>query len=353
VQVRVGITIVDNRRRMSDRPAPPPPLDMSSFTTRGIVLRSLVGGMLMGMANLVPGISGGTMLLAVGIYPQFIGGVAEVSTLRLRPRVLLMLGVVVASALGAIGGFARLVGFLLDSYEWAMYALFIGLTLGGVPLLWRMVRPPDLKVAASAAVAIAFMALLALVDPGRAGGAADRGLAAYGLFFVAGAAGGSAMILPGVSGAYLLLVLGQYRTIVGAVATAVDGLRAADVPLFLSAMHVFVPVGVGVVAGVVGVSNAIRALLARYQRATLGFLLGLLLGAVIGLWPFATHVPPRIGDVVRGVELTTPEAVAAVDAKDYRRLPVAPTAGKAAGALAFVALGFATSWAVSRMGARH
>jgi putative membrane protein len=161
------------------------------------------------------------------------------------------------------------------------------------------------------------------------------------------------MILPGVSGAYLLLVLGQYRTIVGAVATAVDGLRAADVPLFLSAMHVFVPVGVGVVAGVVGVSNAIRALLARYQRATLGFLLGLLLGAVIGLWPFATHVPPRIGDVVRGVELTTPEAVAAVDAKDYRRLPVAPTAGKAAGALAFVALGFATSWAVSRMGARH
>ena len=328
------------------------PLDISSFTTRGIVLRSLVGGMLMGMANLVPGISGGTMLLAVGIYPQFIGGVAEVSTFRLRPKVLLMLGAVVVSALGAIGGFAGLVGFLLDSFEWAMYALFIGLTLGGVPLLWRMVRPLDVKVAVSAAVAIALMALLALVDPERTGGTADRGLGAYSLFFVAGAAGGSAMILPGVSGAYLLLVLGQYRTIVGAVATAVDGLRAADVPLFLSAMHVLIPVGVGVAAGVLGVSNAVKALLARYQRPTLGFLLGLLLGAVIGLWPFSAPVAPQVGDIVRGVELTTQEAVAAVDAKDYRRLPVVPTPGEVAGALAFIALGFATSWGVSRAGAR-
>jgi putative membrane protein len=337
---------------MSDRPSAPPPLDINSFSTRGIVLRSLIGGLLMGMANLVPGISGGTMLLAVGIYPQFIGGVAEASTLKFRPKVLLMLAVVVGAALAAIGGFARLVGFLLDNYEWAMYSLFIGLTLGGVPLLWRMVRPLNATVAVSAAAAIAVMALLALVDPERTGGTSERGLAAYGLFFLAGAAGGSAMILPGVSGAYLLLVLGQYRTIVGAVATAVDGLRAVDVPLFLSAMHVFIPVGVGVVAGVVGVSNAIKALLARYQRATLGFLLGLLLGAVIGLWPFTAPVAPQVGDIIGGIELTTPELVAEVEPEDYRRVAVAPTAGEVAGGIAFIGLGFAMSWGVSRMGAR-
>lgn len=337
---------------MSDRPSPPPPLDISSFTTRGVVVRSIAGGLLMGMANLVPGISGGTMLLAVGIYPQFIGGVAEASTLTLRPRVLLMLGIVVASALAAIGGFARLVGFLLDNYEWAMYSLFIGLTLGGVPLLWRMVRPLDARVAVSAAMAIALMALLAFADPERTGGSAGRGPAAYFLFFLAGAAGGSAMILPGVSGAYLLLVLGQYRTIVAAVATAVDGLRGADVGLFLSAMHVFIPVGFGVVAGVVGVSNAVKALLARYQRATLGFLLGLLLGAVVGLWPFAAPVDPQVGDVMGGLELRNAEDIAAVDPRDYRRTAVAPTPGEAAGGVAFIALGFALSWGVSRMGSR-
>jgi putative membrane protein len=305
---------------------------------------------LMGLANLVPGISGGTMLLAVGIYPQFIGGVAEVSTFTLRPKVLIMIATVAVAALVAIGAFARLVGWLLDNHQWAMYSLFIGLTLGGVPLLWRMVRPLDAKVAVSAAIAIAGMALLAFVDPERLGGQGERGLAAYALLFVAGASGGAAMILPGLSGAYLLLILGQYRTIVGAVALAVDGLRGANVPLFLEAMHVFIPVLLGVIAGVVGISNLVKLLLARFQRATLGFLLGLLLGAVVGLWPFSAPVAPQLGDIVRGKALTTQEMVEAVDRKHYRRAPVAPTAGEFAGGLAFIVAGFGMSWGVSRMG---
>jgi putative membrane protein len=332
------------------RPAAKAPLDIATLSTKGIVIRSAIGGVLMGLANLVPGISGGTMLLAVGIYPQFIAGVAEVSTLKLRPKVLIMIATVVVAALIAIGAFARVVGWLLDNHQWAMYSLFIGLTLGGVPLLWRMVRPLDLKVAVSAAVAVACMTMLALVDPERLGGDGERGLATYALLFVAGASGGAAMILPGLSGAYLLLILGQYRTIVGAVATAVDGLRGANVPLFLDAMHVFIPVLFGVIAGVVGISNLVKLLLARFQRATLGFLLGLLLGAVVGLWPFSAAIEPQIGDIVRGKVLTTQEMVEAVDRKYYRRAPVAPTAGELAGGLAFIVAGFSISWGISRMG---
>lgn len=325
-------------------------LDVATFSTSGLVTRSALGGMLMGLANLVPGISGGTMLLAVGVYPQFIGGIAEVSTLKFRPKVLLMLACVVATALVAIGGFARLVGFLLDNYQWAMYCLFIGLTLGGVPILWRMVRPLDAKVAVTAAAAIALMVLLALVDPERLGGGAERSVAMYALLFGAGLAGGAAMILPGVSGAYLLLVLGQYRTIIGAVSTGVEGARAMDFGLMVDAMHVLVPVAVGVIAGVVGVSNLVKALLERYRRATLGFLLGLLLGAVVGLWPFTESVPPRVGDIVRGVELTTPEMVAKIERKYYRRQPVAPSAGEVVGGLIFIVAGFGISWSISRMG---
>jgi putative membrane protein len=333
-------------------PAVKAPLDIATLPTRGIVIRSAVGGVLMGLANLVPGISGGTMLLAVGIYPQFIAGVAEASTLKLRPKVVLMIGSVAVAALIAIGAFARIVGWLLDNHQWAMYSLFIGLTLGGVPLLWRMLRPLDMKVAASAAVAVACMTMLALVDPERLGGDGERGLAAYGMLFVAGASGGAAMILPGLSGAYLLLILGQYRTIVGAVALAVDGLRGADVPMFLDAMHVFIPVLLGVIAGVVGISNLVKLLLARFQRATLGFLLGLLLGAVVGLWPFSAAVEPQVGDIIRGRELTTQEMVDAVDRRYYRRAPVAPTPGQVAGGLAFIVAGFGISWGISRMGRR-
>ncbi len=282
------------------------------------LFRSLVGGVFMGLANLVPGISGGTMLLAVGIYPQFIGGVAEISTFRFRPRVILMLACVGGAAVVGVAGGAGLVSGALDRAPWAMYSLFIGLTLGGVPLLWRAVQPLDRTIVISAATAILIMAILAQggVEPAAAAG--ERAGATV-LLVIAGAAGGAAMILPGVSGAYLLLILGQYRTIIDAVAAAADGARGGDVAAAVAATAVLAPVAVGVAVGIIGVSNLVKMLLARYERATHGFLLGLLLGAVLGLWPFE--------DAGRSVW----------------RL------GAGAG---LAAAGFAISWGVSRFGNR-
>ena len=107
----------------------------------------------MGLANLVPGISGGTMLLAAGVYPQFIRGVAEISTFRFRLRSMVLVACVVAGAAIAIVALAGTVKDLVIQHQWVMYSLFIGLTLGGVPLLWRMVRPLDLTVVVAATVA--------------------------------------------------------------------------------------------------------------------------------------------------------------------------------------------------------
>ena len=324
--------------------------DAPAFRGAPLVLRSIAGGALMGLANLVPGVSGGTMLLAVGLYPQFITSVAEVSTLKLRPPALLMLSCVGASALLAIAGGARAIGAVLDRYPWIMYSLFIGLAAGGIPIVWRLLRPLDRSVALSAAAAVATMGLLAALDPERLSGAGAPGPAAYAVLVVAGVAGGAAMILPGVSGAYLLLVLGQYRPIVGAVAQAGDIARTGAWDAAGPVLHVLVPVAAGVVAGIVGVSNLVRVLLATRRRATLGFLLGLLLGAVIGLWPFTEPIRPRVGDVVRGQEIVSPDMVEAVDPADYRRERTLPTARQAGGAALLVLAGFGASWSVSRLG---
>ena len=279
-----------------------------------LVLRGVAGGAFMGLANLVPGISGGTMLLAVGVYPQFIGAVAEVTTFRFSPLVLLLLAGVGAGAAGAIAGGAGVIGALLDRYPSAMYSVFIGLTLGGVPILWRMVRPLDRPVLASAACAVALMVLLAATDPERGGGSSDAG--AYALLVVAGFSGGAAMILPGVSGAYLLLLLGQYRPIVDAVAGVAAAARVGDAAAAAAALYVLAPVAVGVGLGVVCVSNLVKLLLERHRRTTLGFLLGLLLGSVVGLWPF----------------------------------PEIPSAAQAGEGIALVLAGFAVSWTISRLG---
>ena len=93
-------------------------------------VRGSIGGLLMGLANLVPGLSGGTMLLAVGVYPQFIRGVAEISTFRFRRKTFVLLACIIGTMVLAIAAFAGVVKNLIIDHRWIMYSLFIGLTLG-------------------------------------------------------------------------------------------------------------------------------------------------------------------------------------------------------------------------------
>ena len=81
------------------------------------------------------------MLLAVGIYPPVIRGIAEVSTFRFRLKTLVLLGCVAVGAAVAILGLVDVVKDLVIERRWIMYSLFIGLTLGGVPVIWRMSSP--------------------------------------------------------------------------------------------------------------------------------------------------------------------------------------------------------------------
>ncbi len=302
----------------------------------------------MGLANLVPGISGGTMLLAAGVYPQFIEGIAEVTTLRFRARNLALLGAIGGAAAIGIVSLAGLIKGLVIDHRWAMFSLFTGLTLGGVPVVWRLLRPAAASAIAGCLAGILLMAVMALVQPG-AQGAASEG-PAYGMLFGAGLAGASAMILPGISGGYLLLILGQYLTILGAIDQAKVALGAGpDWPQLTEAMHVFVPVGIGVVVGIVLISNLIKILLARYEKATLGTLLGLLLGAVLGLWPFQQGVAPEPGALIKGREMTA-ALIAQLDPKDYPLEYFSPSGGQIAGAIGLIAFGFVITQAVAWVG---
>ncbi len=170
---------------MAEIANPQPPMKV------GFAVRSAIAGVLMGLANLVPGISGGTMLLATGVYPHVIRGVAEVSTFRFRLATLLLLGCVFVGAVAAILGLAGVAGYLVVHHRWVMYSLFIGLTLGGVPLLWRMLRPVSPSVGAWAVVGIAAMAALAVAEPGSVGSASDNATARMAMLVVAGIAGGA------------------------------------------------------------------------------------------------------------------------------------------------------------------
>jgi putative membrane protein len=323
--------------------------DTSSKTL--LIIRSAIGGCLMGLANLVPGISGGTMLLAAGVYPGFISAIAEVTTFRFRPRSLILLASVVASAVLAILLLAGSVKDLVVDHRWIMYSLFIGLTLGGIPLVFRMARPVSTSTWLGAAGGFAVMLVMAATRGTGTGGEGTNLV----LLFASGVAASSAMILPGISGGYLLLLLGQYETILGTIDQLKRGLLGdgagggSDFTLVLDALTVVIPLGIGIAVGVVGVSNLLRWLLERYEKATLGALLGLLLGAVVGLWPFQEPRPPVPGETLKG-RIVTVENAADFERDDWRLVSFDPSGREIATAAGLIAVGFGGTLLIGRLG---
>ena len=306
----------------------------------------------MGLANLVPGISGGTMLLAAGIYPNFIESIAQVTTFKFRMRAMVTLGCVVIAAAIAIVLLAGTIKGLVVNQRWIMYSIFIGLTLGGVPIVWKMIGKANRAVWMGFVCGFIAMGLLALAQQSGMGesGANDRNFV---MLFLAGVAGASAMILPGVSGGYLLLVLGQYIPILSGIDEFKEFVSAGAMG---DAMHVAfaigLPVGLGVGLGVVGVSNLLRMLLEKLKLATLGVLLGLLVGAIVGLWPFQQGVEPAPGDIVKG-QVVTVESLAELDPEDYPVRYFAPSSSQAVGAVVLILLGFGVTFGISKVGGKE
>lgn len=322
----------------------------SSSVSPLLLVRAGVGGVLMGLANLVPGISGGTMLLAAGVYPEFVEAVAGVSRLSRRLRPWLVLAAVAVPAVCAIGLLAGTIRDAVLLHRWLAYSLFIGLTLGGAPTLFRMLRPMSKVAIGAAGIAFVGMVVLALVQetaPAASGGSSRDGF--IGLF-VAGFAGATAMVLPGVSGGYLLLVLGQYVPVLDAISAVSDAARSGSIDRLLEVLPPLLAIGVGVVLGVVVVSNLVRWLLVRHPDATLGALLGLLLGAVAGLWPFREAVVPEVGDVVRGTVIASVAEAEAVPLKHWPTRSFTPSPATVAGAVGLVLVGIASSRLVARLG---
>ena len=310
--------------------------------------RCILGGVLMGLANLVPGISGGTMLLAAGVYPRFIEALADLSSLRLRREPILVLALIVGAALVAILLGAGVVKNAVIENRWAMYSLFIGLTLGGVPVLWRMASPATGRFLVGAVVGLVAMIALAYTQAyGDASGASREGPF---IMFAAGMAGASAMILPGVSGGYLLLILGVYVPVLTGIDHLKEAIRSGDIASATAPiLQVVLPVGIGVGVGVLVVSNVIKVVLHRYEQSTLGVLMGLLIGAVFGLWPFQQGVAPKVGDLFKG-EIMTTEAAAALEPDKYPTVFYRPDPLDVITALGLVVLGYVITTAVARTG---
>lgn len=246
-------------------------------------------GFCMGTADVVPGVSGGTMALILGIYPRLLEAIRavdlELSRLVARGRVaaaarhvdalfLLSLGLGIA---GALAFFTRVIGLhdLLIAHPRPVYSVFFGLISMSLWVLLRQVedwRLRDVVWVAGGGLAGVALALAVPVDlPPSAR-----------VLFASGAAAACAMILPGVSGAFVLLILNQY-------ARVLEALAQLD-------LEVLTPLAFGAVCGLVLGSRALVWCLRRFRRPTMLLMSGIVLGSLHAIWPFRAPAPPPAGE---------------------------------------------------------
>lgn len=240
----------------------------------------LLHGLLMGSADIVPGVSGGTMALIVGIYERLIHSIrslAGAAVLLLRGRreeagarwrevdwvLVLPLGVGVLTAL-KLG--AYVIPPLLERYPEGSRAVFFGLIAASLPIPWRrMVSRRGSHYLLAVAAAVAAFLLVGL--PPRE--VADPPLVAV---FFAAAVAICAMILPGVSGSFLLFVMGIYA----ATLEAVNAMALGYIGVF----------ALGAIIGLGAFSRLLDHLLHHYHDSTMGALVGLMAGSLRALWPW-------------------------------------------------------------------
>ncbi len=315
-------------------------------------VRAPLGGLLMGFANIVPGISGGAMLLMVGVYQRFVEAVAQCSTLRFRARSVLFLMLVGLGAGTTILLSAGPIKRLILEHTWQALALFIGLRLGAIPIVWKWCKPFEgqnaRRVIAGIVGGLVVTGLLAISQYAGAGAGGAAHTSTPITRFAAGLAGASATILPGMDGSYFLLLMGEYVPILSGIERFKDALVSRDVGAIWQAGLYLVPVGLGVALGLGGVSILLRWLFQKHKAVVGGVLLGVVVGAVGGLWPFRESVPPAVGDVIKGVTVTA-ENLASFDIGDWRTRFFSPSGVQMGISLALAALGFAIAWGFSKV----
>lgn len=247
----------------------------------GLVV-NIARGVAVGIANIIPGVSGGTIAVVLRMYERLITAIRDVMAFRPGwPRSLLFLAQIALGAGVGLVALARVIEYLLESHAVPTQLFFMGLILGSVPALLRQSRGLRVSSGQLVAGALAFAGVVALSLAGGGEAStvyAEQNAGTAGLLMASGVAGAAAMVVPGISGSFLLLLIGTYATII-------HGINELDL-FILGSTALGVLVGLGII------TRLIAQLFERVPGPTYAAILGLVAGSLVRLWP---GLPTGIG----------------------------------------------------------
>ncbi len=238
-------------------------------------------GACMGAADVIPGVSGGTIAFLMGIYQELVDSIKSISSSNLKLLfkgkivefwkaingtflVSLFLGILVS-----VFSLARLMKYLLEFHPIPLWSFFFGLILASAFVILRQLGKWNLQNILALVAGVAAAAYICLVSPSQT-------TEEYWFIFLSGAIAICAMILPGISGSFILLLLGKYHFVMSAV-------TELNIPV----LCVF---GAGAVLGILSFSHLLSWLLKKFYMATIALLSGFMIGSLIKVWPWKEQV---------------------------------------------------------------
>ncbi|PKR77043.1 DUF368 domain-containing protein [Halalkalibacillus sediminis] len=235
--------------------------------------KNLYRGAIMGTSDAIPGVSGGTIAVVLGIYPQLIDGITGIFTKDWKKHLAFLLPLFVGVLL-ALAAFANAMEWLLEHYPNQVQFVFLGLIVGIIPML---ARESDYKKTfnkshyAILILAVLLVASMGFFNESSASAIDEFSATTYILLFLSGMMASSAMVLPGISGSFLLLLVGMYPTFIESISNFV--------------IDALIPLGLGIVVGLLVMGRIVKFFLDNYFYKTYALILGLVIGSLYVVYP--------------------------------------------------------------------
>ena len=248
------------------------------------LIKDILKGAIIGIANIIPGVSGGTMAVSMGIYDHLISAITGI-TKKFKKSMQVIIPIILGAAVGIIA-LSYVITPALERYPLQTSSLFIGLILGGLPILIKHVKGAKIGIV-HIIVFILFFTLvigMALFNETESN-VTDIAISLGTMFqlFLVGIVASATMIIPGVSGSMVMMILGFYNIIISNIKTFIDALISFDIPALIHGLGVFVPFGIGVLAGIGIVAKIIEILFAKQPVSTYCGILGLVIASPIAI----------------------------------------------------------------------
>lgn len=251
-------------------------------------VKDILKGSLVGVANIIPGVSGGTMAVSMGIYDKLITAVTHIFK-DFKKSLRILLPIVIGAVLG-IGILAFVIKWLFANYPVQTNLLFIGLIVGGLPVIWKKTK--EQRITAGAIVAFLVFLAIVILFPIFGNGTGTEviltpGIGMFLKLIVVGIIAAATMVIPGVSGSMMLMILGYYNPILNTITGFISSAAALDTAGMMSYVWILIPFGIGVVVGIFAIAKFVEYVFEHAPAIAYCAILGLIVGSPIAILAMA------------------------------------------------------------------